>query len=79
MDALNSSIPSSTEIYAMKQAMKVQEQMVSKMLEANGTKFDDGMEYGFTEGTMVIHLEKFDVQLKPIAPKRGVERYEKKA
>lgn len=34
MDALNSSIPSSTEIYAMKQAMKVQEQMVSKMLES---------------------------------------------
>ncbi len=53
--------------------------MVSKMLEANGIKFDDGMEYGFTEGTIVIHLEKFDVQLKPIAPKRGVERYEKKA
>ena len=35
--------------------------MVSKMLEANGIKFDDGMEYGFTEGTMVVHLEKFDV------------------
>ncbi|WP_333805394.1 hypothetical protein [Sulfurospirillum sp.] len=34
MDALNSSIPSSTEIYAMKQAMKVQEQMVSKLLES---------------------------------------------
>lgn len=34
MDALNGSIPSSTEIYAMKQAMKVQEQMVSKLLES---------------------------------------------
>lgn len=34
MDTLNSSIPSSTEIYAMKQAMKVQEQMVSKLLES---------------------------------------------
>jgi hypothetical protein len=34
MDALSSSIPSSTEIYAMKQAMKVQEQMVSKILES---------------------------------------------
>jgi len=34
MDALNGSIPSSTEIFAMKQATKVQEQMVSKLLES---------------------------------------------
>lgn len=40
MDALNSSIPSSTEIYAMKQAMKVQEQMVSKLLESLPTPAD---------------------------------------
>jgi len=34
MDTLNGSIPSSTEIFAMKQATKVQEQMVSKLLES---------------------------------------------
>ena len=34
MDALSSSIPTSTEIYAMKQAMRIQEQAVSKLLES---------------------------------------------
>jgi len=34
MDALSGSIPSSTEIFAMKQAEKVQERMVSKLLES---------------------------------------------
>ena len=34
MDALSGSIPSVNEIYAMKQATKVQEQMISKLLES---------------------------------------------
>jgi len=34
MDALNGSIPTSTEIYALKQATKVQEKMMSQMMES---------------------------------------------
>lgn len=40
MDALSGSIPSSTEIFAMKQATKVQEQMISKLLESLPTPED---------------------------------------
>ena len=32
--------------------------------------------YGFTAGTIVVHDEVCDIQLKPIAPKTNVTRYE---
>ena len=34
-------------------------------------------DYGFTEGTLVLKMEKCDVQVKIITPKSGVDRYEK--
>lgn len=38
---------------------------------------EDGLDYGFTKDTLVLHAETFDVQIKLVTPKSGVERYEK--
>ncbi len=49
---------------------------VSNALVALGYDVSDGEDYGFTSGTMVVHTSDFDIQIKPIAPKSGVSRYE---
>ena len=54
--------------------LKVSEE-VSVMLGENGIGVEDGTLYGFTEGTLVAHLDKCDIQIKLIAPKAGVDRY----
>ena len=36
----------------------------------------DGDKFGFTSGTLVIRMGETDIQLKPIVPKAGVNRYE---
>ena len=38
---------------------------------------EDGSEYGFTKDTLVLHSDTYDVQIKLITPKSGVDRYEK--
>ena len=52
-------------------------EMLKECLTQNNIPFENGEEFGFTKGTLVLHLEEFDMQLKPITPKTGVERYEK--
>ena len=52
-------------------------EILKECLTQNDIPFENGEEFGFTKGTLVLHLEEFDMQLKPIAPKTGVERYEK--
>ena len=47
------------------------------MFEGLGIEVGEGSEFGFTEGTLVLKLEKCDIQVKLIAPKSGIERYEK--
>ena len=69
-----------------KKEKKVDEKMVAKetvmkvvgdaLIQA-GFSISDGEDFGMTKGTLVIHGESIDVQLKPIAPKTGVSRYEK--
>lgn len=49
---------------------------VSEALKASGIEVADGADYGFTSGTIVVKGESFDIQIKPIAPKAGLERYE---
>jgi len=49
---------------------------VVKCLNEGGFDTIDGAEFGMTKGTIVVRLENVDVQLKPIAPKAGVDRYE---
>ena len=34
-------------------------------------------QYGFTEGTLVLKMDKCDVQIKLITPKAGLERYDR--
>lgn len=49
---------------------------IRKKLGMIGT-IEDGLDYGFTKDTLVLHAETFDVQIKLVTPKSGVERYEK--
>lgn len=50
--------------------------IITEALTANGMTVIDGSDYGMTAGTVIIRLEQFDVQIKPITPKTGVDRYE---
>lgn len=50
--------------------------IIHKALEENGIDFKDGVEYGMTKGTIIAEHEKADVQIKPISPKAGLERYQ---
>ena len=52
-------------------------EMLKECLTQHDIPFENGEEFGLTKGTLVLHLEEFDMQLKPITPKTGVERYEK--
>lgn len=38
---------------------------------------EDGSDYGFTKDTLVLHSDTYDVQIKLVTPKSGVDRYEK--
>ena len=51
-------------------------QIVREALEAAGYDVADGVDYGFTAGTLVAKGAKVDVQIKPITPKAGLDRYE---
>ena len=50
--------------------------IIQKALEENGIEFKDGVDYGMTNGTIIVTHEKADVQLKPISPKAGLDRYQ---
>ena len=50
---------------------------VEKALTELGYDVADGTDYGMTKGTRMILGDSFDIQLKPIAPKTGLERYAK--
>ena len=50
--------------------------IIHKALEENGISFKDGVDYGMTRGTIIVEHEKADVQIKPITPKAGINRYQ---
>lgn len=50
--------------------------VVEKALIEAGFKVSAGEAYGMTKGTIVVHTEASDVQIKPIAPKTGLTHYE---
>lgn len=52
-------------------------EQIKEMFEGLGIEVGVGADYGFTEGTIVLHMEKCDVQVKLITPKAGIDRYEK--
>lgn len=51
---------------------------IQELFEGLGFVVNDGKEiYGFTDGTLVVEMDKCDIQIKLIAPKSGIDRYEK--
>ena len=54
-------------------------EVISNALADMGLTIDNGENYGFTKGTIVVHHDKCDIQIKPITPKAGVTRYEELA
>lgn len=57
---------------AKKEIMEV----ISKALQSAGFEIADGEEFAMTKGTIVAHHATCDVQIKPITPKAGIDRYE---
>ena len=51
-------------------------EIVSKALADAGYDVADGENYAMTKGTIVARHSTCDVQIKPITPKAGVDRYE---
>lgn len=50
---------------------------IKQLFLDNGFEINDGQEFGFTEGTLVLKMVACDVQIKLITPKSGLERYVK--
>lgn len=50
-------------------------EIIEKALLEKGYNLKDGVEYGMTRGTIIVEHEKADVQIKPISPKAGIDRY----
>jgi hypothetical protein len=50
---------------------------VSDCLKALGYNVEEGTEFGMTKGTLVVGHATCDIQIKPIVPKAGVDRYDK--
>lgn len=73
-----------TNVKVVKRVKKVNEKDIAKSeimeiiqnaLSENGIQFKDGVEYGMTNGTIIVEHEKSDIQIKPIAPKHGITKY----
>jgi hypothetical protein len=50
----------------------IKEFLMEKGIEVSSNAED----FGFTQGTLVVHMENTDVQVKLITPKAGLERYQ---
>ena len=50
--------------------------LFAEFLATKGIEVDTNHEdYGFTAGTLVVRMEKTDVQVKLVTPKAGLDRY----
>ena len=61
----------------VKKAAKIDiSEMFVEFLEAKGIEVDTNYaDYAFTQGTVVVHMDNTDVQVKFITPKHGITRY----
>lgn len=50
--------------------------MIGEMLVAQNIESFDGTDFGFTANSILVRLAETDIQIKLIAPKAGVIRYE---
>lgn len=49
--------------------------VVMQALAEAGYSVKDGKDYAMTSGTIVVAVGNYDVQIKPISPKTGVDKY----
>lgn len=63
----------------VKKAAKIElSKLFVEFLEEKGIDVsEDHEEFAFTQGTLVVHMDKTDVQVKLISPKHGLERYQR--
>ena len=51
--------------------------LIKEFLMEKGIKVSSNAEdFGFTQGTLIVHMENTDVQVKLITPKAGLDRYQ---
>ena len=65
------------KIDVKKEAKRGLSEFSGQLLNSSDIAIERGTEFGFTEGTIVAHLDEVDVQIKLITPKAGLTRYEK--
>ena len=65
------------KIDVKKEAKRGLSELIGQLLNSSDIAIERGTEFGFTEGTIVAHLDEVDVQIKLITPKSGLIRYEK--
>ena len=51
-------------------------EVIKLALLENGYDIKDGVDFGMTKGTIIVGTDVCDVQIKPITPKAGIDRYE---
>ena len=51
--------------------------IIRESLEQVDIDYEDGAEYGMTKGTIIVCIDGYDVQIKPITPKAGLNHYQK--
>lgn len=51
-------------------------QIIQDALEKEGIVFKDGVDYAMTNGTIIAEHKLADVQIKPISPRAGLDRYQ---
>lgn len=65
------------KIDVKKEAKRGLSELIGQLLNSTDVAIERGTDFGFTEGTIVAHLNDVDVQIKLITPKAGLTRYEK--
>lgn len=65
------------KIDVKKEAKRNLSERIGHLLSSSDIAVERGTDFGFTEGTIVAHLNDVDVQIKLITPKSGLTRYEK--
>ena len=51
-------------------------EIIKNLFEEKGIIVSNGQDFGMTEGTLILTMDKCDVQVKLITPKAGIDRYE---
>jgi hypothetical protein len=70
-------IKKSKKVDVKKLAKQELSDLFKEFLMEKGIEVSSNAEdYGFTQGTLIVHMENTDVQVKLITPKAGLTRYQ---